>query len=119
MKCMMFLLSLVAWAGCASAQGIEIKNGFVSGEAYSHMPAPQRSAYAMGVVEGMFLSPFFGGSKSKVVWLETCATGMSDTQLVAVLDQYVRSNPVRWHESMHVLALSALKQACQHTQPDA
>ena len=119
MKCVVFLLSLVASAGSASAQDVEIKNGFVSGRAYSQMSAPQRSAYAMGVVEGMFLSPFFGGEKSKVIWLETCATGMSDTQLVAVLDQYVRGNPVRWHESMHALAFSALKQACQHAQPDA
>jgi hypothetical protein len=83
------------------------------------MAAPQRSAYAMGVVEGMFLSPFFGGQKSKVVWLETCATGMSDSQLVAVLDQYVRGNPARSHESMHTLAFAALKQACQHVQPEA
>ncbi|TPG51038.1 hypothetical protein EAH75_06480 [Rhodanobacter glycinis] len=118
MRRVLLLLALLAITGPAPAQTYEIKTGFVTGQAYLQMTQPQRSAYAMGVVDGMFLSPFFGAPKVKVTWLETCVTGMPDSQLVAVLDQYVRANPVRWHESMHTLAFSALKQACPAVQPD-
>ena len=113
MKLLMALIAALVCSGAMAEPVYEIKSGFVTGQAYLRMAQAQRAGYAMGLVEGMFLSPFFGGSKPKLSWLESCATGMSDSQLVAVLDQFVRSNPVRWHESMHTLGFSALKQACE------
>lgn len=117
MGCALILVALLALMSPAVAQTYEIKTGFLTGQTYLHMSPAQRSAYAMGVVDGIFLSPFFGAQKGKVTWLETCAAGMSASQLVAVLDQYLHGNPVRWHEPMHVLALSGLKQACQGAYP--
>lgn len=113
MKLLVALLMCFVSPASFAEPSFEIKTGFLSGQNYLEMPAAQRGSYAIGLVEGMFLSPFFEAQKSKLLWLEQCTTGMNDTQLRAVLDQFVHANPARWHESMHTLGYSALKQACE------
>ncbi len=76
------------------------------------MSVQRKLGYVMGFVDATFLSPLYGAPKSEVAWLERCGMGMTDEQLVAVLEKWMAGNPERWHESMHVLALTALREAC-------
>lgn len=99
---------------CANANepAVEIKAGFLTGNAFRTFPQQAKSAYAMGLIDGMFLSPFFGAKKESLSWLERCATGINDKQIVAILDKYLNDHPGRWHETMHVLGMLAMKDAC-------
>lgn len=114
----MYRSVLIAIAlGCSSVvsageSAVWIKSGFVTGTQFRAFSNEARRAYAMGVMDGMFLSPFFDAKKEKLEWLERCATGMSDEQIVAIFDKYLRDNPGRWHEPMHTLGWIAMKDAC-------
>jgi hypothetical protein len=103
------VLTTVAHAG---EPGIAIKTGFLTGNSYRALAPESRRAYAIGLLDGMFLSPFFDANKQKLEWLERCATGMGDKQVAAIFDKYLRDNPGRWHETMHVLGWTAMKDAC-------
>lgn len=107
------LLTLVTLAsGSASAQGVEIHHGFATGEDYLKMSPPEQRAYTMGLVSGMLLAPLFGASKARMTQVETCVTGMSDTQVAAILAKYLKDNPSRWHETPHVPMYAALMESC-------
>lgn len=111
-----FCLLLAATSISAAAQEVDdvlIKTGFITGTQFRSFSDPDRRSYSMGVLDGMFLSPFFGASKEQLRWLETCVTGMNDEQVAALLLKYVNDNPGRWHESMHVLAFAAMQDACR------
>jgi Ssp1 endopeptidase immunity protein Rap1a len=96
----------------AADQDVVIKIGFLTGNQYRALSDDDQHIYAMGVVDGMFLSPFFGASKSKTLWIESCLTRMEDDQVVAIFHKYLEENPTRWRQSMNVLAYAALKKAC-------
>lgn len=111
-KRLLSILLLASWCANAHDGDIAIKSGFVTGTQYRTFTEPDRRKYAMGLLDGIFLAPFFKADKKQLELLERCATGMNDTQVVAILDKYLRDNPVRWHESMNALAFVALKEAC-------
>ena len=96
----------------ASEPAVNIKHGFLTGNAYRALSQEARRAYAMGSIDGMFLAPFFGAKKEKLSWLERCATSMTDEQIAAIFDKYLRDNPGRWHETMNALGMVAMKSAC-------
>ncbi|MBI2360630.1 MAG: hypothetical protein HYY46_11745 [Deltaproteobacteria bacterium] len=102
------LLSVSAWA----QEPVAIHNGFVTGEQYLNMAELRQSAYAMGLVDGLFLGPFFEASKPKLSRFERCLEKMTDTQVAAILTLYLRDRPARWHESAHVAFYNALNDAC-------
>lgn len=109
-------LSLLLLGGaCLQAQDqpAEIHNGFLTGNEYRDLANTQRQHYIMGVIDGSLLAPLFGAPKPKLAWLETCVTGMRSDQVVAIVDKFLEANPVRWHQSMHVLVYSALRESCK------
>lgn len=96
----------------AVAQPVAINNGFGTGEDYLKMDTSEQRAYAMGVVNGMLLAPLFGAPKSKMLRIENCLVGMTDSQVAAILAKYLRDNPGRWHETPHAPMLAALMENC-------
>ena len=66
----------------------------------------------MGLIDGLFLSPFFGAPKARIQWLENCVERMTDEQVAAIISKYLSDNPARWHESVHTSVYSALLQSC-------
>ena len=113
-----FIASCVLHVTCAhaspSGKPIEIKDGFLTVESYRQLSAPTKRGYVMGFVDAMLVSPVFGTPKREVVWLDRCVVGMSDMQLVAIVDKWLADNPSQWHYQMHFLVYSAIKQTCQH-----
>jgi len=106
------LLLVSCSVAAASERVINIKTGFLNGNAYQLLSQEERRAYAMGSLDGMFLAPLFGAKKVNLSWLERCATTMTDGQIAAIFDKYLRDNPGRWHETMNALGLAAMKNAC-------
>ncbi len=96
----------------AFAQPITIRSGFDSGEGYLQMSQSEQRAYAIGVVNGMLLAPLFGAPKNKMLQIENCLGGMSDSQVAAILAKYLRNNPGRWHETPHAPMYTALLESC-------
>jgi hypothetical protein len=110
------LFTLFAFSGY-SQQGVHIHNGFLTAEEFTHMNGQGQHDYAMGVVDGMLLAPLFGAPRDqndgqKVGTLEDCITGMSSTQITAIISKFVRDHPERWNDSMHVVAFAAMTHAC-------
>jgi hypothetical protein len=104
---------LVSWSvGTAPARGGDIKSGFLTGTQYRTLDEPRRRAYAMGLIDGIFLAPFFEANKQTLEVIERCTIGMQDGQIMAILDKFLRDNPARWHQPMNLLGFVAMEEAC-------
>lgn len=102
-----------------SQDGIAVKTGFLTAEEFMHMTERGQHDYSMGVVDGMLLAPMFGAPRAwsggqSISDLGHCVTGMSSTQVAAIISSFVRGHPERWNDSMHVVAFVAMTQACSH-----
>ena len=91
---------------------VSIKEGFVSGNEFRSLSHEAKRGYAIGVIDGLFLAPFFDAPKEELRWIERCATGMTDEQVMAILEKFLRDNPARWQEPMNILAWVAMKEGC-------
>lgn len=91
--------------------------GFLSGNAFLALEPASQQVYAKGLFDGILLSPYFLPSgfqtpQSKVDTFRQCTRGMTGQQLAAIFNKYLTAHPERWHNSMHGLALSALREIC-------
>lgn len=111
-------LLAVAMSFPTQAQGeIFVHSGFMKGESYLNLSEVRRSAYAMGLVDGFLFAPGYGAPSNKVDWLYSCISGMTDTQITAIIDKHIRDNPVQWQQPVHMLAHNALNAACRPNHP--
>ncbi len=106
-----FLIFLSAATLFAADEPVWIHNGFGTGQDYLKMNQSQKSAYAMGAINGMIIAPLFGAPKDKIGWLESYVENMTDEQVAAILSKYLQNNPGRWHDGLHLLMYSAIKEA--------
>jgi hypothetical protein len=100
-----------------SQQGISIKTGFLTAEEFTQMNGQSQHDYAMGVADGMLLAPLFGAPPAwndgqKIGAFGDCITGMTSTQVAAIISRFVRDHPERWNGPMHAVAFTAMAQAC-------
>ena len=93
--------------------GVRIQDGFIDGNEFLGHSAQEKRFYAIGVIEGMLLSPIFGAPKNNLAWFEDCVVGMSARQVVAIFEKFLSENLGRWHESMHGLSYAAMLDACK------
>jgi hypothetical protein len=93
-----------------------VHNGFVTGNAYFDLIS--KSDYLKGVIDGIMLAPLIlkANKKQSMKWLETCLTGMTDKQLLAVVEKFMNENPIRWKENMHTLVYGSLNQSCPNSR---
>jgi Rap1a immunity proteins len=104
-----------SWAQVPSTRSdaLYIRNGFATGNEFQRWDQERKRGYLIGFVDSLFVSPLYGNTKVSTLPFERCiAAGMTDVQLVAIVDKWLASNPARWHEGAHVLTLLALKEAC-------
>lgn len=106
------VLATAASSVAAQKSDFYLYEGFMRGETYLSLPNSQRAAYVMGLVDGFLYAPALDAPSAGVTWLQACISGMTNTQLTALIDQQVRSNPIDWQVPMHVLAGNALRKAC-------
>jgi hypothetical protein len=108
---MSLVIFLSATIIIAADQGVLIHNGFGTGQDYIKMNQSQKRVYAMGAINGILLAPLFGASKEKMLWFESYVENMTDEQVAAILSKYLEDNPGRWHDGLHILMFSAIKEA--------
>ena len=106
-----FLIFLAAAPRFAAGETVLIHEGFGTGQDYIEMSQSQKRTYAMGAINGMLIAPIFGASKDEMRWLESYLENMTDKQVAAILSKYLKDNPGRWHDGLHILMFSAIKQA--------
>jgi hypothetical protein len=108
--------ALLTLANAASAQEpVWVQDGFMTGEAYLSMDADSQANYAMGVIDGLILSPLVGAPPSKIGWLQGCLANMSGTQVAAILKKQVQDHPESWHRPAHTQMYSALVSTCPNS----
>lgn len=106
-----FLIFLTGSPLFAANESVWIHNGFGTGQDYIKMTEPQKRAYAIGAINGMMIAPFFDAPRDKMQWFESYVENMTDEQVEAILSKYLQDNPGRWHDGLHLLMYSAIKEA--------
>jgi hypothetical protein len=91
---------------------VTIRAGFMKGNEFLALSSREQSTYAMGLVDGMLLAPFFGDPRVKMGWLERCIDGMTNMQVDAMLRKELESNPGTWHYSVNTAMYRAMLEAC-------
>jgi len=95
----------------AVADDVWIQNGFGTGRDFMNMTEIERRAYAMGIVNGVTLAPLFGGTQEQLAWFDTYTDTKSDREVARIIFDYIANNPQSWSEQLHVLTISAIRQA--------
>ncbi len=96
-------------------------NGFLQAREYLDMDEGGQRAYAMGILDGMYLAPWFGAPDNDkgLVSLATCVEGMKASQVAAIIEKHIRDHPEYWHWDLKDEAYSAMRKACPITPPTA
>jgi len=107
------VLALLAFSGF-SQQGVMVHNGFLKSEEFVRMDAMSQSKYAVGIVDGMLLAPLFGAPDNgqKIRAFGACIEGMSDTQVAAIINKFLRDHPERWNDPLNAAVFSAMTEGC-------
>lgn len=105
-------LSVPAWA--AEKRPVTIHAGFLlTGQGYLGLPEAEKSAYAMGIIDGMLLAPLFGApDDGKVSKLGRCAEGMTNVQVAAIITKHIKEHPEKWHEDLQLIVIRVLASVC-------
>jgi hypothetical protein len=106
-----FILGFTCLTAIGMSQGY-VHNGFLTGRQYLDLPTVGQNGYAAGLIDGMFLAPFFGAPNDRVAVIENCVNGMTDQQVAAILAGHLRSKPEIWHLGAHTALYQALIERC-------
>ncbi len=113
-----FILSIVIITSTTlcyaeSSQFALVKGGFLTGNSFRAATDNEKIGYAMGFIDGVFVAPIFAAPIKEIKWVEKCVDGMTNKQVVAILNKFLDDNPARWHEPMNILAWAAIKTVCK------
>lgn len=117
MRVLMMVALIIGFSGVAAANQpspIEFHHGYMTGNTYRDMSANAQQGYVIGVIDGMFVAPFFGAKLGARSWLGLCIeSGMRTDQLKAIIDKYLDEHPDEWDQDMAAVAYSALVPVCR------
>jgi len=65
----------------------------------------------MGVIDGLMAGQIIN-TDDDLNWLSGCISGMSNEQIRAIVDKYLKSHPEEWHEDMNLLVIQAPLKVC-------
>ncbi len=109
------LLLLIATAIDGVPQGqVRLHRGSMTAQEFLDMPQGARKYYVMGLMDGLFLAPMFGapaGNKWRIA-IQSCVEGKQVSQLMAIIEKYMKSHPEYWKSDAHFVAYNALSRAC-------
>ena len=99
------------------AEGVWVPNAFMTGQEYLALSESSRTAYVMGLLDGIFVGPLFGASEARVKALHNCLQEHNNVQIAAILSKYIQDQPERWHDGAHVLFYSRMLELCPGVKP--
>ena len=106
----MFLLH--ASPNVAAERGVLIHNGFGTGQDFLGFSEAGKRGYAMGVINGYIMAPMLGAPEARVSRVGRCLENMTDVQVAAIIDKWLREHPERWHYGLHFESWMAVKSMC-------
>ena len=108
------LLTYQAVPSSAQRHTVVIHNGFLKASDYLDMDAENQRAYAMGLLDGMYMAPNFGAPDNNklLIKVATCVEGMKSSQVAAIIEKYVRDHPDHWQWDLKDMGYNAMLQAC-------
>ena len=92
---------------------VAINPGFFKSEEFLQMPETQQRGFAAGLVDGIYLAPLMGAPQENIEPFHKCIVGMSDTQVAAIIQEFLKDHPEKWHERLSMEAYNALNTACR------
>lgn len=97
-------------------RGEPIHGGFLKAGQYLEIDESFQRFYAMGLLDGMYMSPAFGAPASNkvLVKVETCVEGMKAAQVAAIIAKYVKDHPEEWDWDLHLVGYNAMLEGCQN-----
>ena len=101
-----------AFSHSAKDHTIKFRAGYLKGDTFRDLNPAEKSGYAMGFVDGIFISPVFKARKQDLEWFESCVLKMSNEEIVETFENYLNDNPTYWHLPMNSLAYSAMAEGC-------
>lgn len=99
--------------GITAKDGVMVYSGVYDGNFYLQQDEPSKLQYITGVYDGIQLAPLFGAPEDNMGWVYKCCVGMTNLQLKAIVERFMKDNPQRWHDQMNILVYSALIDACK------
>ena len=91
-----------------------VRSAYVKGRDFADFPEARQRAYVMGLADGFHFAPVL--CMGILEQLEPCLGGMSDVEMAALLNEFVRDHPDRSHESSNTLMYAALVEKCLKTE---
>jgi hypothetical protein len=97
-------------------EGELIHNGFLKASQYLEFDGNSQRVYAMGLLDGMYMSPAFGAPASNKLLLEieTCVEGMKSSQVAAIIEKYVKDHPEKWNWDLKDTGYNAMLDGCRN-----
>lgn len=97
---------------CQVVRGI-IRDGFTSGEECLQLDEISQRLYMRGFIDGLFVSSLVGASEACLSPIAKCLTGVSDSQMAAVLRKWLNTHPEEWHLPCNLVAWRAVEEMCR------
>jgi hypothetical protein len=109
----------IALIGSVSRAGdwVAIPQSLMTGQKYLALSETHRTAYVVGLVDGISVGLAFDASEARVDALHQCLVGRSTSQMGAILSKYIQDRPDRWHEGAHMLFYSRMLELCPGVKP--
>lgn len=89
-----------------------IQRSYLTGEEFLKLPEIAKVNYSMGIIDGYFSAPMFGGDNKYLNWISNCLEGKANTQISAILVKYLKDNPDRRDKFVQPLIFEALLRSC-------
>jgi hypothetical protein len=90
----------------------ECPDGFGTGQDFLGFSDAGKRAYAMGAINGFLMAPMLGTPEAQVSRVGRCLENMTDVQVAAIIDKWLREHPERWHYGLHIESWVSVKSAC-------
>ena len=122
-KAALFFLAVIAVSsllraqqnGAPAARSVIVHNGFLKAQDYLRLSPENQRAYAMGLLDGWYMAPMFGGPENykHLMEVEECVEGMRSSQVAAIVEKHIREHPEGWDWDAKDLGYDAMIDACR------
>jgi len=94
------------------AFGEPFMGGFLKGNDFRTLSREERIAYVTGIWDGYMFAPALGGKAASDQALFNCVPGLTQGQLLAIVEKYMNDHPSDWGMSMNYIVFAALPKSC-------
>lgn len=106
-----FVLALACLQSLAVAA--QSYSTFQTGNSYRRLPSGAQNMYLQGQVDGFVMGALMSHNQKLAESIMTCTAQMESGQLVAIVNNYVATNPGQWNLNVNALVFTALAMACE------